>query len=236
VKSATKERELSEIMEGFNEGFNNDSWIDGRDLEVEVIELDQEVSDKYSLFINQSEDLEKSAFQFVAYGGKRLLAKTISQELMKVTMKTIRGKSSCPVRESHVQAFNTINLLVAKYPELAKGKFNKVASLATKLNSAYGTDNAKKEIADSANFKELSDNCPTKKESQELTAGIALNEQVAELAKGITLDSMIDAFIEYIKTADLRTLTNKEPAKTKKVMSYFVTIDKNNTAEQKAKK
>ena len=229
MTTAIKERELIEIMNEFDADFTIEN-------ETPEVELDKEVSDKYSLFINKSEDLEKSAFLFVAYGGERLLAKTISQELLKLTMKVTRGKSSCPVRESHVQAFNTINAIVAKYPELKQGKFDKVAKLATKLNSAYGTDSAKKEIADSVSFKELSDNCPTKQESQELTAGITLNEQVAELAAGITFESWMDAFLTYAKTIDLRTTVTTEPSKLKKVMSIVVTIDKNTTAELKAKK
>jgi len=197
-----------------------------------LVELNLSLENEYMEVISKGEDANIANLEFIKSLDAQMQA-GLTQEVAIATLKmTAKGiKVGIVVKHGHIPSIKTAGMIIAKYEnELPEVTASSILTLAGRVLADVKASGVKAHLAKYDTLKELSDNTKTKAESQADAKGDKVEQEVQELAQGITLESIVDAVDAYLNQNDLKTLTTSELEKLHKVIAKLITVEKNTKA------
>jgi len=197
-----------------------------------LVELNSSLENEYMEVISKGEDANIANLEFIKSLDAQMqsgLTQAVAISTLKNTAKGI--KVGIVVKHGHIPSISTASSIIAKYEnELPEVTASAILTLAGRVLADVKASGVKAHLAKYDTLKELSDNTKTKAESQADAKGDKVEQDVQELAQGITLESIVDAVDAYLNQNDLKTLTTSELEKLHKVIAKLITVEKNTKA------
>lgn len=185
----------------------------------------------YSVVIESGINAKAEALNFVVALDKELEMGLTIADAQAVMKEMAKGVARPLVTASHVPAIRTAAKIIARnYADMEKISVAKILSVATRVLADVKASGVKAHLAKFDTFSELDKGTKTKAESQADAKGEEIAEEMTELAKDITLETIVDALDAYLKGHDLKTLTTLELDKLHKVVGKLIQVEKNTKA------
>ena len=197
-----------------------------------LVELDASLTAEYMDVISKGEDANIANLEFIKSLDDQMqrgLTQAIATATLKATAKGI--KVGIIVKHGHIPSIPTARQIVDKYfNEMPETTASAVLTLASRVLADVKASGVRKHLAKYDTIKELSENTKTKAESQADAKAESQDEQMQELAKGITFESIVDGFTTYLGENDLASLTTSELLKLRALIAKLITVEKNTNA------
>lgn len=197
-----------------------------------LVELDESLTAEYMDVISKGEDANIANLEFIKSLDDQMqrgLTQAVATATLKATAKGI--KVGIIVKHGHIPSIPTARIIVDKFfNEMPETTASAVLTLASRVLADVKASGVRKHIAKFDTIKELSENTKTKAESQADAKAESQDEQMQELAKGITFESIVDGFTTYLGENDLASLTTSELLKLRALIAKLITVEKNTNA------
>lgn len=195
-----------------------------------TVEINSALQGTYSSLINAGQEANTAGINFILDLGAMLKSKKVTQDIAENTLReTAKGIGITPaVKHSHVKSVTVACQVIEKYlSEIENVKVSRVLSVSVRVLAQAKASGVKNHLANFDTFKALDEGTQSIAESTAENKGEELLDEVAKLAEGITLESLVDALGVYLKKQDIRTLTTSEVEKLHAVISGLMAIEKN---------
>jgi len=198
---------------------------------VEITTFDTSLQTAYMAVIEQGEEANRANLNFILDVAELLNTKKITQEIAIASMKeTAKGiKVGIVVKHGHVASLTIASQIILKFEEEMENQTaSKILTLASRVLSDKKAKGAKAHIDSFDTVEELDKNTLSKAEATARDKGEILDIAVEVMAEDITLESVMDFNLDYLKTIkDLRDKKTTELEKLEQVISLLITIAKN---------
>ena len=197
-----------------------------------LADFNDSLSAEYMDVISKGEDANISNLEFIKSLDNQMqsgLTQAVAISTLKFTAKGI--KVGIVVKHGHVPSIPTARLIVDKYfNEMPETTAAAVLTLASRVLADVKASGVRKHVAKFDTLKELADGTRTKAESQAEAKAESQDEQMQELAKGITFESIVNGFTTYLGENDLKSLTTSELLKLRALIAKLITVENNTKA------
>lgn len=191
--------------------------------------LDSATQANYASVLLAKENSNQANFEFLAYVASCLNNKTLTQAVIEDSIKAeLKGATiQAEFKSAHVKSAVIAQAIVKQIPDVQLSPISKVLTMANRVLDDVKAKGALAHIKQFKTFEELDEGTLTKAESQARDKGESLSNEIAEKKENITIESVLDGFVQFFNGKNLKDLSTKDLENAKKAFNITLAIVKN---------
>jgi hypothetical protein len=191
--------------------------------------LDAHIQTEYASVLFAKENSNTANFAFLALVAKSLTSKTLTQAVIEDSIKAeSKGATiQAEFKSAHVKSAVIAQAIVEQIPSVKDSPIAKVLTMANRVLDDKKAKGALAHIKQFKTMEELDENTLTKAESQARDKGESLSNEIAEKKENITIESVLDGFVQFFNGKNLQDLSTKDLESAKKAFNICLAIVKN---------
>ena len=191
--------------------------------------LDSRIQAEYASVLMAKENSNTANFTFLALVAKSLTEKTLTQSVIEDSIKAeLKGATiTAEFKSAHVKSAVIAQAIVTQIPSVKDSPIAKVLTMANRVLDDKKAKGAIAHIKQFKTFEELDEGTLTKAESQARDKGESIKEEIADKKENITIESVLDGFVQFFNGKNLKDLSTKDLENAKKAFNITLAIVKN---------